>query len=118
MVKQKSPSESTVDDLDEQVGPDPLDISVFEIPPAAAYFESIQQLQKVQAKLDVMIEFQCEILAALKNTDLQSQKGKANVRMAKRYESLLLRYFEETDIDPESLLASIHPADRARELED
>ncbi|GMQ83203.1 MAG: hypothetical protein BMS9Abin05_2693 [Rhodothermia bacterium] len=92
--------------------PEDVDISLFEIPPAAAYFETIQQLQKVNAKLDVLIGHQCEILAALNSTDVDSNLDQARSEVARLYEAHLLRYFGETDIDKEALKRSIHHADR------
>ncbi|MCH8121943.1 MAG: hypothetical protein IH853_02365 [Bacteroidetes bacterium] len=96
----------------EHLEPEELDIAFFEIPPAAAYFETIQQLQKVNAKLDVLIGHQCEILAALNETDVETNLDQARTEVARLYEAHLLRYFSETDIDKEALKKSIHPADR------
>ena len=89
-----------------------LDISFFEIPPAAAYFETIQQLQKLNAKLDVLIGHQCEVLAALNSTDVDTNLNQARAEVARLYEAHLLQYFGDTDIDREALKKSIHPADR------
>lgn len=92
-----------------------LDISVFEIPPAASYFESIQQLQKLNAKLDVVIGNQARILSALNRTEAAAELAKSKKEVALLYERYLLRYFENTDIDPEALKGAIHPDDRPDE---
>ena len=89
-----------------------FDISVFEIPPAAAYFESVQQLQKINAKLDVIIGNQCEILAKLTETNRSEHIEGARREIARLYEEYLARHFEDTGIDREALLKTIHPDDR------
>jgi len=92
-----------------------FDISVFEIPPAAAYFESVQQLQKINAKLDVILGNQCEILAKLTDTKLSGHIEEVRRKIARLYESYLARHFEDTGIDREALLNTIHPDDRVPE---
>ena len=92
-----------------------FDPTVFEIPPAAAYFETIQELQKVNAKLDVLIRNQCEIKAVLNKTDAVAEQRAVRREVAERYETLLLRYFEETDVDLAALRNTIHPDDRGSE---
>jgi len=89
-----------------------FDISGFEIPPAAAYFETIQQLQKVNAKLDVLLQGQSEIKAALMDRDASAELERMLSSVAKRYEALLLRYFEGTDISPAAIRQTIHDEDR------
>jgi len=98
---------------DEPVSEEAFDISFFEIPPAAAYFETIQQLQKVNAKLDVLLQGQCEIKAALKETNPNSEAEQARRAVARRYEELLLRYFDGTDLSPDALRSTIHEEDRS-----
>lgn len=94
-----------------------LDISVFEIPPAAAYFETIQQLQKVNAKLDVLIRNQSEIVAKLNGTDAAIELEASRKEVASQYEQNLLHYFEGADLDPEALRGTIDPADRTEDEE-
>jgi hypothetical protein len=103
---------------DEPVNEDAFDISIFEIPPAAAYFETIQQLQKVSAKLDVLLQGQCEIKAALKETSPASEVEQVRRAVAQRYEELLLRYFEGTDLNQEALKGTIHEDDRVYDSRD
>lgn len=97
---------------DEPPSDQEFDISVFEIPPAAAYFESVQQLQKINAKLDVIIGNQCEILAKLTETKRSVHIEEARREIARLYEEYLARHFEDTGIDREALLKTIHPDDR------
>ncbi len=97
---------------DEPPSDQEFDISVFEIPPAAAYFESVQQLQKINAKLDVIIGNQCEILARLTETKRSKHIEDARREIARLYEAYLARHFEDTGIDREALLRTIHPDDR------
>jgi len=89
-----------------------FDISGFEIPPAAAYFETIQQLQKVSAKLDVLLQGQSEIKAVLMHRDASTELDQMLKAVAQRYEALLLRYFEGTDISPAAIRKTIHEEDR------
>jgi hypothetical protein len=89
-----------------------LDISVFEIPPAAAYFETIQQLQKVNAKLDVLIRNQCEMMARLNESDVAEELRRTRTEIAQLYEAHLVRYFDGTDLAPEAIRNTIHPDDR------
>ena len=89
-----------------------LDISIFQIPPAAAYFETIQQLQKVNAKLDVLIRNQCEMMARLNESDVSEDLRRTRNEIAQLYEAHLVRYFDGTDLDPEAIRSTIHPEDR------
>ena len=100
---------------DERAPEKEFDISVFEIPPFAAYFETIQQLQKLSAKLDVLLDNQCKIMAMLGTTAESEHLEEARREIARRYEEHLAQYFSETGIERNELLSTIHADDRVRE---